>query len=276
MGMSITHLGTGSRGNATLLSSGSSHILVDQGFSGVQLEKRLNMLDVSPEDLEAIVITHHHGDHGGGALIAQKRWSVPVYANHRTTAELGLLPELTRPFEALDVLPFNNGISLLPVPVPHSGADNVAFVASHGGERSAIITDLGSWTDELVHHVRGCEHIAVEANYDLNRLMAGPYPATLKDRITGRGGHLSNLQTGEFLAQVCTEKTRSITLTHLSEMNNAPHLAESTVLFEIDEVFEGDINISLQDGPHFSHFIGRRDGDGFATNAIQRIQREVL
>ncbi|MDC3064325.1 MBL fold metallo-hydrolase [Euryarchaeota archaeon] len=276
MGMSITHLGTGSRGNATLLSSGSSHILVDQGFSGVQLEKRLKMLDVSPEDLEAIVITHHHGDHGGGALIAQKRWKVPVYANHRTNAELGLLPELTTPFEALDVLPFNNGISLLPVPVPHSGADNVAFVASHGGERSAIITDLGSWTDELVHHVRGCQHIAVEANYDRNRLMSGPYPSSLKDRITGRGGHLSNLQTGEFLAQVCTDKTRSITLTHLSEMNNAPHLAESTVLFEIDEVFEGDINISLQDGPQFSHFIGRRDGDGFATNAIQRIQREVL
>ena len=205
------------------------------------------MLDVSPEDLEAIVITHHHGDHGGGALIAQKRWKVPVYANHRTNAELGLLPELTRPFEALDVLPFNNGISLLPVPVPHSGADNVAFVASHGGERSAIITDLGSWTDELVHHVRGCQHIAVEANYDQNRLISGPYPSSLKDRITGRGGHLSNLQTGEFLAQVCSDKTRSITLTHLSEMNNAPHLAESTVLFEIDEVFEGDINISLQD-----------------------------
>ena len=102
------------------------------------------MLDVSPNDLEAIVITHHHGDHGGGALIAQKRWGVPVFANHRTTAELGLLPELTQQFEALDVLQFNQGISLLPVPVPHSGADNVAFVASHGGERSAIITDLGS------------------------------------------------------------------------------------------------------------------------------------
>ena len=138
MGMSITHLGTGSRGNATLLSSGSSHILVDQGFSGVQLEKRLNMLDVSPNDLEAIVITHHHGDHGGGALIAQKRWNVPVYANHRTISELGLLPDRTHHFEALDVLQFSQGISLLPVPVPHSGADNVAFVASHAGERSAM------------------------------------------------------------------------------------------------------------------------------------------
>ena len=116
----------------------------------------------------------------------------------------------------------------------------------------------------------------MEANYDSNRLLNGPYPRSLKDRISGRGGHLSNEQTGQFLKQVCTDATRSITLTHLSEMNNAPHLAESTVLFEIDEVFEGDINISAQDGPHFSHFIGRRDGDGFATNAIQRIARELL
>ena len=276
MGLSITHLGTGSRGNATLLSTESSHILVDQGFSGVQLEKRLKLLEVSPNDLEAIVITHHHGDHGGGALIAQKRWGIPVYANHRTTQELGLLSEFTHNFESLDVLQFSRGTSLLPVPIPHSGAENVAFVASHGGERTAIITDLGSWTDELVDHVQGCQHIAVEANYDSNRLLNGPYPRSLKERISGRGGHLSNKQTGQFLKQVCTDQTRSITLTHLSEMNNAPHLAESTVLFEIDEVFEGDINISGQDGPHFSHFIGRRDGDGFATNAIQRIARELL
>ncbi len=160
-----------------------------------------------------------------------KRWGIPVYANHRTSQELGLLPEFTHHFESLDVLQFSQGTSLLPVPVPHSGADNVAFVASHGGERTAIITDLGSWTDELVHHVHGCQHIAVEANYDSNRLLNGPYPRSLKDRISGRGGHLSNEQTGQFLKQVCTDATRSITLTHLSEMNNAPHLAESTVLF---------------------------------------------
>ncbi|MBP65810.1 MAG: hypothetical protein CMA67_00970 [Euryarchaeota archaeon] len=275
MGMSITHLGTGSRGNATLLSSGSSHVLIDQGFSGVQLEKRLNMLDVAPSQLEGIIVTHHHSDHGGGALIAQKRWNIPIFANHRTTAELGLLHEYTHTFEPLDVLEFGNGISLLPVPVPHSGADNVGLIASHGGERSAIISDLGSWTDELVHHVRGCQHIAIEANYDRQRLLYGPYPSSLKDRISSRGGHLSNAQTGSFLNQVCTDATRTITLMHLSETNNAPHLAESTVLFAIDEVFEGDINISLQDGPQFSHFIGRRDGDGFATNAIQRILREL-
>jgi phosphoribosyl 1,2-cyclic phosphodiesterase len=170
---------------------------------------------------------------------------------------LGLQTELTHYFDSLDLIQVSDDLSVLPVPVPHSGADNVAFVASHNGQRAAVITDLGSWTDELITHVRGCEHIAIEANYDHNRLMNGPYPFSLKDRISGRGGHLSNDQTGQFLAQVCTPATRSISLTHLSEKNNQPHLAESTVLYHIDEVFSGDITISLQDGPENSHYIGR-------------------
>jgi phosphoribosyl 1,2-cyclic phosphodiesterase len=170
---------------------------------------------------------------------------------------LGLQTELTHYFDSLDLIQVSDDLSILPVPVPHSGADNVAFVASHNGQRAAVITDLGSWTDELITHVRGCEHIAIEANYDHNRLMNGPYPFSLKDRISGRGGHLSNDQTGQFLAQVCTPATRSISLTHLSEKNNQPHLAESTVLYHIDEVFSGDITISLQDGPENSHYIGR-------------------
>jgi len=164
---------------------------------------------------------------------------------------------LTHHFDSLDIVRVSRDLAVLAVPIPHSGADNVAFIASHNGERAAIITDLGSWTDELVTHVRGCQHIAIEANYDYNRLMNGPYPYSLKDRISGRGGHLSNDQTGEFLAQVCTDATKSISLTHLSEKNNRPHLAESTVLLHIDEIFSGDITISLQDGPEKSHYIGQ-------------------
>ena len=97
------------------------------------------------------------------------------------------------------------------------GSENVAFVASYGGERAAIITDLGSWTDELIKHVYGCEHISIEANYDEQKLNSGPYPYTLKERISGREGHLSNSQTGKFLAEVCTNITRNVVLTHLSE-----------------------------------------------------------
>jgi phosphoribosyl 1,2-cyclic phosphodiesterase len=257
MTMVLTHLGTGSRGNATLLETEQAKVLIDQGFSGAQLEKRLARLNIHPTEIDYIFVSHHHGDHGGGALVAQKRWKMKVQANHRTAEELGLQTELTHYFDSLDLIQVSDDLSVLPVPVPHSGADNVAFVASHNGQRAAVITDLGSWTDELITHVRGCEHIAIEANYDHNRLMNGPYPFSLKDRISGRGGHLSNDQTGQFLAQVCTPATRSISLTHLSEKNNQPHLAESTVLYHIDEVFSGDITISLQDGPENSHYIGR-------------------
>ena len=256
MSLRITHLGSGSKGNATLLETEHVRVLVDQGFSGASLERRLKLLDLHPENLDAILVTHHHCDHGGGALIAQRRWGLRVYANARTAEELGLIEDLWQAFDSLEAIQLGPDLAMLPVSVPHSGADNVAFIASHQGKRAAFITDLGSWTDELVRHVRGCEHISVEANYDERLLKQGPYPRSLKERISGRGGHLSNDQTGSFLAEVVTEATSSITLTHLSDMNNRPHLAESTVLYHLDGRFQGDIRLSMQDGPEFSVFLG--------------------
>ncbi|MGB1549192.1 MAG: MBL fold metallo-hydrolase [Candidatus Poseidoniaceae archaeon] len=268
MSLSFTHLGTGSRGNATLVESGDSKVLIDQGFSGKQLETRLARMEIRPQEIDAIVLTHHHGDHGGGASIAQRRWDIPIYCNDRTATALNLDLRNVHLFESLEALEFADDLALLPVPVPHSGADNVAFIASHRGERGAVITDLGSWTDELVNHVSGCQHISIEANYDNNRLWNGPYPMRLKDRIAGRGGHLSNDQTGQFLSNVVDKNTRSIVLTHLSEKNNAPHLAESTVLYHLDDLFEGDIQISLQDGPEFTHHIGQTESERVAREGI--------
>ena len=99
----------------------------------------------------------------------------------------------------------------------------------------------------------------MEANYDSARLWNGPYPYSLKERISGRGGHLSNDQSGRFLSEIVTGETRSIVLTHLSDKNNKPHMAESTVLHHIGEEFTGDIAISTQDGPDFSHHIGHSE-----------------
>tara|TARA_B100000945_G_scaffold311842_1_gene305598 strand:- start:140 stop:964 length:825 start_codon:yes stop_codon:yes gene_type:complete len=257
MTLRITHLGTGSRGNSTLLETDEVKVLIDQGFSGAQLEKRLGLLGISPEEIDCALISHHHGDHGGGANIAQRKWKMQILSNERTALELGLDPKLTSYFGSLDLIKIGEELSILPVPVPHSSSDNVAFIASYKGERAAVITDLGSWTDELVKHVYACEHISIEANYDEKRLDSGPYPYSLKERIRGRGGHLSNNQTGQFLAEVCTKATRNIVLTHLSEKNNSPHLAESTVLYHIADIFDGDIHISLQDGPEMSHYIGK-------------------
>jgi len=268
MTLRITHLGTGSRGNSTLLETSEVKVLIDQGFSGAQLQKRLAMLNITPEEIDCALISHHHGDHGGGANIAQRKWGMQILANERTAQELDLDPELTSYFGPLDVIRIGDQLSILTIPVPHSSSENVAFVASYGGERAAIITDLGSWTDELIKHVYGCEHISIEANYDEQKLNSGPYPYSLKERIRGRGGHLSNGQTGQFLAEVSTKSTRNIVLTHLSEKNNSPHLAESTVLYYISEIFDGDIYISSQDGPEMTHYIGESDFKNTITTKL--------
>ena len=262
MPLEITHLGSGSRGNATLISAGESHVLVDCGFSGRQMEARLARVGVDPTDINAILLSHHHTDHGQGAGIFQRRWGAPIHANFTTCANLGFDPvNECRIFESLERLQVTPDISVLPVPVPHDGAENVGFILSDGrGGRAAVVTDLGEATDELVHHLRGCEHISIEANYDAKRLALGPYPPRLKQRISGRGGHLSNRQTAELLAEVITDRTSSVVLCHLSESNNAPHMAESEVLFEVED-FEGDLRISLQDGPDFSHILGEVEAE---------------
>jgi len=261
MGLSITHLGSGSKGNSTLIASERAKILIDQGFSGRQLELRLKEINIHPSEIDAIIISHHHGDHSSGAAIAHKRWGVPLFANFQTAAALGydLIHQVTI-FENLERMEFSD-LSVLPIPVPHDKAHNVGFIISHHGstERAAIFSDLGSWTDEIISHIAGCSHISIEANYDEKLLWNGPYSPRLKERISGRGGHLSNKQTGLFLKEVVSKYTKSIVLTHLSEKNNRPYLAESTVLFHIGELFEGDIAVTSQSGPQFSHYIGANE-----------------
>ena len=259
MGLEITHLGSGSRGNATLLSTGDTRVIVDCGFSLKQMEERLSLAGVKAASIDAIIVTHHHSDHSKSAARASKKWGARLYANLETTMRLGLEPiSQVRTFEGLERLYISDDLSLLPVPVPHDDADNVAVIASNGdGRRAAFVTDLGEPTIELMKHLAGCEHISIEANYDLNRLISGPYPPSLKKRISGRGGHLSNQQTADILAEILHPKLSSIVLCHLSEKNNAPHLAESEVLHQIGERFNGVLSISKQEGPEFSNRLGQ-------------------
>lgn len=260
MGIGITHLGSGSRGNATLISSGEYNVLVDCGFSLRQTEKRLRIAGFDPESIDSIVVTHHHKDHSGSALNASKKWSSVLHCNGGTASRMGLEEGDFSEFGSLDRIQFSPDLSMLAIPVPHDDADNVALVASDGkGDRAAIVTDLGEAPDDLVKHLSSCNHISIEANYDHGRLMSGPYPDSLKRRISGRGGHLSNSQAGEVLLRSMNKSLRSIVLCHLSESNNAPHLAESEVLLAIGDEFEGNISISKQVGPEFSYWTGQEE-----------------
>ncbi len=259
MSLMITHLGTGSRGNCTLLSNNDYNILIDNGFSGKQLQKRLELLELKPEEIDGILISHHHGDHAKGAIIAEKKWNTKLYCNYTTAKELEITDnENLAIFDNLQKIDFGNRLSVLPVPVPHEGTDNVGFIVSYQGIKSAaVVTDLGASTTELEGHLRGCEHISIEANYDERKLKSSNYPIGLQNRIMSRGGHLSNNQTGELLSRVIDQNTKSITLCHLSENSNKPHIAESTVLYHISDKFEGDIAISKQSGPEFCHYVGQ-------------------
>lgn len=260
MGIGITHLGSGSRGNATLISSGECNVLVDCGFSLKQTEKRLRIAGFDPVSIDSIVVTHHHKDHSGSALNASKKWSSVLHCNGGTASKMGLLDSEYSEFGSLERIQFSPDLSMLTIPVPHDGADNVALVASDGGgERAAIVTDLGEAPDDLVKHLSGCNHISIEANYDHRRLMSGPYPDSLKRRISGRGGHLSNSQAGEVLLRSMNKGLTSIVLCHLSERNNAPHLAESEVLHAIGDEFQGNISISKQIGPEFCYLTGQAE-----------------
>jgi len=262
MVLEITHLGSGSRGNATLLQTEDTKVLIDCGFSGRQMEKRLARIGVDPGAIDSILLSHHHSDHVQGAEIFHRRHGAKLFANFTTCAHLGLDPvNQCRVFESLERIQLGPDLSALPVPVPHDGADNVGFIMYSGqNQRAAVVTDLGEPTDELIRHLKGCAHISIESNYDAKRLALGPYPPSLKARISGRGGHLSNQQTADLLAEVLGPETQSVVLCHLSDKNNAPHLAESEALFRIEN-WSGDLRVSTQQGPEFSHWLGQQEAE---------------
>ena len=261
MGLRITHLGSGSRGNSTLLESENCKVLIDCGFSLKQTERRLSRISIEPREIDAIFVTHHHGDHSKSALKASQKWGSRLYCNLETAMKLGWNPiSDCRTFGNLERININEEISVLPIPIPHDDAENIALIVSNGdGNRAGFVTDLGEATVELKRHLKGCAHISIEANYDHSKLMQGPYPDSLKRRITSRGGHLSNSQTAEILNEVMTPELKTIVLCHLSDKNNAPHLAESEVLMRIGEEFKGMIFISEQSGPEFKIVIGEKN-----------------
>ena len=261
MSLEITHLGSGSKGNATLLRTEESNVLIDCGFSLKQTEKRLSRIGMQGDEIDSIIVTHNHGDHSNSAKRASIKWDSVLYSNIETSIKMGWEPmEICRTFNNLDRVECGVDLSFIAVPIPHDNADNVAIITNSGkNEKAAFITDLGQSTLELKKHLAGCKHISIEANYDQKKLMNSSYPESLKRRIAGRGGHLSNYQTGELLSEVVHSKLKSLVLCHLSEKNNAPHIAESEVLYHIEEKFCGNIAISKQIGPEFTHFLGAEE-----------------
>ncbi len=225
--MRLVPLGSGSRGNATLVELGSLRFLVDAGLSAKVLHERLLQAGVEPRTINWIVLSHEHEDHARGVGRFSRLYGVPLLSSPQTLEALNLSPAHLAGWRPLA----EGGLTDLgPVridsfPVPHDAARPVGFVLHGEGMRIGFATDLGHATTLVIERLRGCEVLMIEANHDDAMLQAGPYPWALKQRVGGRMGHLSNEETAGLLRETTTGNSRAVVLAHLSEKNNRPGLA---------------------------------------------------
>lgn len=218
-------LASGSKGNALYIETSGGAVLVDCGLSGKELLRRLNMVGLDPGRLTAILVTHEHRDHVLGVGVAARKFKIPVYVNPRTARRLGdsLGPVEIRKFETGQSFELTD-LVIHPFSVSHDAADTVGFTFTLGKLKLGLATDLGEATRLVRHHLSGCHGLIMEANHDVTMLDEGPYPWETKRRVKGRHGHLSNEDSAELLKELVHRDLISVTLAHLSETNNQPHL----------------------------------------------------
>jgi phosphoribosyl 1,2-cyclic phosphodiesterase len=224
--MRFTSLGSGSSGNALVVEVGTTRVMMDCGFSLGDTKARLERAGISPAQISGVVVTHEHEDHLGGVARFAKRYAVPVYLT-RGTAQW-LPPD----FPAVLVnfidshTPFAiDAVAVDPFPVPHDAREPVQYAFSDGNVRLGVVTDLGTITQHIVEKLSGCQALVIECNHDLDLLMEGPYPVSLKHRVSGRFGHLCNADAGRLVAALELCNLRHLIAAHLSQQNNRPGLA---------------------------------------------------
>lgn len=231
--MRFASLGSGSKGNATLITTGAGAVLIDCGFSMRETLARLASIGMSADDLDAVLVTHEHGDHVRGVAALCRRYRVPVYASRGTIAALDAGRYA---LHGCQVYPLETGqafragpFSCQPVPVPHDAREPCQYVLESGGRRLGVLSDLGSLTPTVVEHYAECDALMLETNHDLQLLQQGPYPPSLKRRVGGALGHLNNAQSATLLRHCNVDRLQHLVLSHLSEQNNTPDHALAAV-----------------------------------------------
>ncbi len=252
--MKVCTLGSGSEGNATLVVAGGTRVLVDAGFSGRDLRRRLAAVGFVPDDLDAIVVTHDHGDHTKGVGVFARRHGTPVYLTDRTRDACA---RLFRGGETLHTYragrPFTIGaVRVEPFVTVHDAADpvGVAVVDEETGLRVGVATDLGRPTTHIRHALSGCDFLVLEANHDEVMLHTGPYPWPVKSRIASSHGHLSNEASARFATELLHGRLAGVLLAHLSTECNRPGLARDVVGEALDRAgWTGWLGVAAQDEP---------------------------
>jgi len=236
-------LGSGSRGNATLIQAGSTCLLLDNGFSLRELEQRLVRFSLHPGDIDAVLVTHEHGDHIKGIGPLVRKYQIPVWMTHGTwrNAPCGEVPEL-RLFGSHTPAFFVGDIEVTPYAVPHDAREPTQFTFSYESLRLGILTDAGSFTPHVLDAIEQVDGLLLECNHDTQMLRDGPYPPRLQARVGGDYGHLSNHQAAQLLSRIRHQRLQHLVIGHLSEKNNCPQLARQTLAAVSDDL---DARISL-------------------------------
>ena len=228
--MRFASLGSGSKGNATVVQAEDTLVMIDCGFSLKQTVRRLARLGIDPAQLCGILVTHEHTDHSSGVASLSKKFQIPVYLSYGTHSS-------GRFDGAFDVRRFNcqenlsiGALDIRPIAVPHDAREPCQYRLFHGDISLGILTDLGSITAHVVSSYAGCDGLLLEFNHDLEMLRAGRYPPQLKRRVAGDWGHLNNQQAAQLLKKISHANLSQIVVAHISENNNTRALAEQALL----------------------------------------------
>ena len=229
--MRFASLGSGSRGNATLVEAGETRLLIDCGYTLREFERRLAALELVGESLTAILVTHEHIDHLRGVGPVARRYGIPVWTA-AGTARAAVLPDLP----ALHVFASHAGafrigdIEVSPYAVPHDAREPCQFVFASDGRRLGVLTDTGRITPHIVASLQDIDALLLECNHDSGMLATGSYPPRLRARVGGPFGHLSNGQAAGLLQRIDHRRLSHLVAGHLSEKNNHPELAQAALL----------------------------------------------
>lgn len=238
--MIFCSLYSGSSGNSIFVSSENTKVLVDAGLSGKKIIEAVQQIDENPKDIDAIFITHEHSDHIKGAGILSRKFDIPIYANEATWVamkdSLGNIKE-----NNIKVLKKRNGITIRDLDIvcfntPHDSIAPMGYTFSSGRKKISIVTDIGTFTEEIKKNIIESQVVLLESNHDVQMVKFGPYPYELKRRVLSEIGHLCNEDCGEAIVQIMKDGMyRNIVLGHLSNTNNVPELAYKSVLNVLNE-----------------------------------------
>lgn len=252
MSFRFCSIASGSSGNCYVIGSEKCKILLDAGVSGKKITAGLNTVGISPEEIEAILVTHEHIDHVKGVGVFSRKYDTPIYANEATwqamQSSIGKVKEHNiKTFDTGKEF-YINDVDIKSYPIPHDATEPVGFSFYKNNVQASIATDLGYMTDEILEEITYADFLILEANHDIEMLKMGKYPWYLKQRILSDTGHLSNIDAGKALSHILkkNEKERKVVLAHLSHENNFPQMAYQTIknILEEEKIYIGhDIEI---------------------------------